>query len=1298
MRGSLTLVWGIVPAVLLVLLAGCPQVSNVPPVDPNAPAPIDAVVDPISVFLSANRPRLIRNDAVQGSAVITARTSREAQVRWSYAIVNAGRVELEGRPASDLIQIGGPNFEDGVDESRNTIESIIRDPGLAGSVVRVTVDAFDPETPVGPNDVPLDTAEVLVVLARPQSALRVNAVSVSGVSLEPLPRNRSGGQLDAPTEFQFTLRADIDGGTQFNRDEIVDLCDESVAQDACCRQADAGAGAVDRYHVKWRMVASPDGDSACLLGPIAGAQNLLFDDPITGLVRSTVNFTAPGVSGNVAFEVVVTDASGNRGSTTVDVTVAPNMALTVADAAPQSPLIEPGRCVTVQATGQGGVGSYVADFTLSATQVAGRLIPGPCAAVLDVSRLRTSVRGVARPDGVFEAAFWAVEGSGMPGRGSVLVTSTISDDVTAAASTSFPIEMRATRQLSLAAFFDVPALDLNRSTLLSATVAGGTSHPRFDVPNNRTNEGYMVCFKIEAGTGTLTCENVAGFTCFLPNAAAAKEACVTGKAESDYKIRYNASNIPGSDTIRVTLRDFFDELTTTTGINITPVGSQGGGGVPNVPQCPGGFASLQATPADPLVCVARTDNNVVPAARLPGSETLINASTSGGTAPYTYTFTLVGVQQADLAPGEGLGAIGEVTTQVVVSSCANGAMNPSSTAQATYFAPDTRMGNRTIFVTVKDQASPTATTFVLVEAYSPTSSAGPDRVVTSADPLPTSLGGAPSGAGGDVDPLAFLWTDGPNAGGVAFLVDPDANDGLQAAESPNPLFDNTAAVGIYDLCLTVSDATGCASAPDCMRITVNVPGNCDDGNPCTQDAFVNNQCQNAPFTGTALDPTNDCRFVICNFGFPSAPANLPFNTMCNSPMTASDPNCDAVDTCDGFGNCIPNFATPGTMCGSQTDTSCDNPNTCNAAGDCLDNFEPVGTLCGSPPNPPNNQCANQDSCDGTGMCVPNNINNGSPCNDGIFCNGADVCQGGMCQASNINPCSGGMPVCDPVSDMCVQCTNNGQCPSDGMACNGPETCNLVTNMCQSGPPVVCGGGTPLCLDPAGTCVQCLVTADCAGTPAAPLCDTATNQCVGCLLNSDCAGDPINTICDATEATPKCVQCLSDLDCGGNTPICNEVVDLCVECNTGADCDDANDCTIDTCIANACSNASVTDGTGCDDGVFCNGADSCVGGACSMHDNVNPCPGNNPVCDSVLDMCRGCMSNPECDDGNSCTADTCNIQSGNCSNQNVADDTPCNDGLFCTANDLCLVGVCMGSGSPCIQPSPTCDESTDSCGP
>lgn len=150
---------------------------------------------------------------------------------------------------------------------------------------------------------------------------------------------------------------------------------------------------------------------------------------------------------------------------------------------------------------------------------------------------------------------------------------------------------------------------------------------------------------------------------------------------------------------------------------------------------------------------------------------------------------------------------------------------------------------------------------------------------------------------------------------------------------------------------------------------------------------------------------------------------------------------------------------------------------------------------------------------------------------------------------------------------------------------------------------------------------------------------------------------------------------------------------------GCDCRDTCDEDNDTCNlpagtacddGNVCSD-SVCDGAGdcvfedfnsapCDDLNFCNGADTCVAGECTGHAG-NPCD-TDPETDNCFESCDN-------------TTRTCTAVNPN--------GTACSDGVFCNGLETCTAGVCGSSaGDPCTIDTgnsncmESCDEDTDSC--
>ncbi|MBU1179766.1 putative metal-binding motif-containing protein, partial [Patescibacteria group bacterium] len=70
-------------------------------------------------------------------------------------------------------------------------------------------------------------------------------------------------------------------------------------------------------------------------------------------------------------------------------------------------------------------------------------------------------------------------------------------------------------------------------------------------------------------------------------------------------------------------------------------------------------------------------------------------------------------------------------------------------------------------------------------------------------------------------------------------------------------------------------------------------------------------------------------------------------------------------------------------------------------------------------------------------------------------------------------------------------------------------------------------------------------------------------------------------------------------------------------------------------------------------------------------------GKDNDCDGLADLldpnCVSCSKDSDCNDQNACTSDSC--VGGICQNSNLADDTPCSDGLFCSGIEACKSGKC-----------------------
>jgi hypothetical protein len=217
---------------------------------------------------------------------------------------------------------------------------------------------------------------------------------------------------------------------------------------------------------------------------------------------------------------------------------------------------------------------------------------------------------------------------------------------------------------------------------------------------------------------------------------------------------------------------------------------------------------------------------------------------------------------------------------------------------------------------------------------------------------------------------------------------------------------------------------------------------------------------------------------------------------------------------------------------------------------------------------------------------------------------------------------------DTQSDVCsAGCTIDDDC-DDGLHCNGAETC--IAGTCQPGTPPACDDGVG-CTDDS--------------------CNESTNSC------DNVAND---TSCDDGQFCNGAETCDAVLDC---------------QAVTAPDCSDSVSCTDDSCDAAAASGTgacvSTPNDANCDDGLFCNGAETCDA-LLDCQAGGDPCPGQG--CDDVNDVCVGvCDNNGICEINEIC---------GTCPNDCISGTTP---GAGC-GNGLCEAG----DGEDCLSCPQDCN--------
>lgn len=328
------------------------------------------------------------------------------------------------------------------------------------------------------------------------------------------------------------------------------------------------------------------------------------------------------------------------------------------------------------------------------------------------------------------------------------------------------------------------------------------------------------------------------------------------------------------------------------------------------------------------------------------------------------------------------------------------------------------------------------------------------------------------------------------------------------------------------------------------------------------------------------------------------------------------------------------------QCGNgavEAGEQCDDSNVSN--GDCCSStcqYEANGAACTSDSN-----ACTTDVCNGTGVCTHPAVANFTSCNDGLYCNGGDFCLSGICGHVG-DPCAGG----SQCNNICNEAADNCQSPAgtacgDGLFCNGTDTCSGGSCSVHAGDPCLAGGqcqtscdeGVDSCMAPDGSACDDGLFCNGADTCSSGACTShAGDPCAG---GPDCADS-----CDESAdncAVPDGGACDDGVFCNG-ADTCS--AGACTG-HAGDPCLDGGECQAGTCneVGDSCAEP---DGVPCDDGTFCNGTDTCSGGACTIHAG-DPCIGGGEcadTCNEIVDTCNLPDTTPCTDDGEVCTDDLC----------------------------------------------------------
>ncbi|MEC8024633.1 MAG: LamG-like jellyroll fold domain-containing protein, partial [Myxococcota bacterium] len=534
--------------------------------------------------------------------------------------------------------------------------------------------------------------------------------------------------------------------------------------------------------------------------------------------------------------------------------------------------------------------------------------------------------------------------------------------------------------------------------------------------------------------------------------------------------------------------------------------------------------------------------------------------------------------------------------------------------------------------------------------------------------------------------------------GVPCAVDEDCLDAFETLECEMAICTQP-----YGTCMLITKPPGtpCKDGVTCTGPDYCIDGECggsplkcDDEDPCTDDTCDEKLgCVHTPNTGALCDDGNPCSSGdTCDEGICKAGAEV--EGCCQWDPQCNDGDPCTEDTCQ-INTCVYGF----------TQAPCDDKEPCTYQDYC----DGAGACVGSPvPCDDANPCT-IDACDPTtGACATSPEVDGAPCDDYNPCTTSDACQAGVCV--------GGGNTC--------QCTSDGDCAviEDGNLCNGTLKCAGNTCVLDPNSVVTCNSaGDTACqkttCDPATG--QCVPTANPDGAP----CDdqdacSEGDQCTGgicvgvalgcddlnectydaCSLADGCTHTPKSGACDDGDScttNDQCVNsaCAGEPKCDDSNPCTDDYCDAVLGCASIAlegGCDDGDACTIgDTCIQGLCVPGQ---GLECNDGDSCT-TDGCVAGSCTFVELElgSPCDDNDSCTEEDTCTATGCVGDPAilCDDGNSCTLDTCT--DGECTTTPIADGTTCDASDLCIVTSTCQAGVCTAvetkpcdDGNECTQ--------------
>ncbi len=186
------------------------------------------------------------------------------------------------------------------------------------------------------------------------------------------------------------------------------------------------------------------------------------------------------------------------------------------------------------------------------------------------------------------------------------------------------------------------------------------------------------------------------------------------------------------------------------------------------------------------------------------------------------------------------------------------------------------------------------------------------------------------------------------------------------------------------------------------------------------------------------------------------------------------------------------------------------------------------------------------------------------CQNGLYCDGQELCPYGFCTAGPLTDCGDGinctLDTCNEETDACEHAVDDSAC-DDANPCT-TDTCEVSTDTCVNAP-VDCADTVNCTVDTCdtstGDCVHTIADEACDDADACTIdtCDVSSDTCANTLIDGDgdlhppesCGGDD----CDDTEATIYT----------GATEVCDDGIDQ--DCDGSDEAPGACDCPVSVTV-------------------------------------------------------------------------------------------------------------------------------------